>query len=588
MDDPIPERTPEKNQESVIAGNVAFPVPNPSLRAPQSASENPQSRWALCAAIPLGALRRNPRFFLSPLRWRLMLVAVGALAYCNSPLGQYCYDDVPLIFENKAIESWHGMAKLFSPGFCVEFGDLRYRPVAAVTYFLDGALFHKDPFYSRLVNVALHIAVALALFGLWRSLFDSEGLAFLAAAVFVCHPITTETANDASFRTNTVSLLLSVWTLRVLAGVIRERFSPWRGAPVAAGLWFLALLTKEPAVVVLLLAPILFLRSPATRGGLWPVGQRPVGQRPMNRKKARRLAVVALCLALSLALALIPYLMWSHQGFRTPWPGGRGPALGFLNFCRTFAGYMRLWVAPVGLSVGHYFEPSATFGDGRLWGGAAAFLAFAACSAWAYGRGKIAGVGGLWVCISLLPVAQIIPSPEIFAERYFYMPHAGMSLGAAAMFFGARKAIAGRAGWTMGKTGLRRRAVIAWDGAAVAGIVVLMALTFVRNFDWADNATLNIRRYELWNNAEGRLRLGSLYFAYRHDDETAIRYLKEAVAMDPRSADAYRILGAIHMARGETQQGRACVEKAFDLAPHDEKARRAYEQAQRMETTPRK
>jgi hypothetical protein len=321
--------------------------------------------------------------------------------------------------------------------------------------------------------------------------------------------------------------------------------------------WLLALLAKESALSAVALAPTVFLVSPAVGGAL----------RPWDRSKAKRLAPAVLGFAAAFAVWLWLYLAFSHGGAKPSWPGGRGPLLGVLNFCRTFVLYLRLWALPVGLSVGHCFEVSGSYGDWRLWAGAAVAALFAAGSALAFVRGRIAGAGGLWVCFALAPVAQLIPTPELLAERFLYMPHAGMALLFAALLCSVRTA------WERkGHPGRLR----VWKGAIAALIAVLIALTSARNRDWRDDATLNIRRYEQWNNAVGRAALGALHLS-RNELDKARSYCLEALAMDADLADAHRVLGLIYLQEGRADLARPHIERAVELDPGKAENRGALE-----------
>jgi len=482
-------------------------------------------------------------------RLHLLLIALAALAYSNSPLGEYCYDDTYLIRDCKTIESWAGLGKLLSRDFGPAFGDLHYRPVAPLTFFVDAIVFGKKPFYSRFMNIGLHLAVGLALFGLWR---------------FLCHPIATEVVNSPGFRKDLLSTLFMVCSLRMICGAVKHGS---RGkAAAAAVLWFFALLAKEPAFMAVLLAPVLLLPDSGPRADA-------------PRRRAPGWTAVVLCFAVVFAAYVILYVSLRYASFEGSWPGGRGPFLAFLNFCRTFLVYARLWLVPLGLSIGHDFHASTSYGDWRLWAGAVAFGAFAVGSlALLVRRRGPTGVGGAWACVCFAPTFQLLPTPQLLAERYVYAPHAGLALLAASLLLARRDA--GRCPFfaseehPAGKTGGRARG---WKSCLTPahGAALLLAaytvLTFLRNRDWSDDVTLNISRYEKWDSAEGRAAVGALYYTKGRVDK-AEASLREAIAMEPARADAHRSLGVVLMARGELDQARRHLARALELDPGDEVA----------------
>jgi hypothetical protein len=531
---------------------------------------------------PVATLFRVVRATMPPfsrLRIPFLLAALTLLAFANAPWGEYCYDDISLIRDRKTIEHWSGMAKLVSRDFGPAFGDLHYRPLAPFTHFADAILFGKKPFFSRLINVALHLAAGLALLGLWRRVFKREILATLAAAIFLCHPVTTEVVNCPGFRKDVLCTLLTVWTVWLLWRCGRE--GSVRAGIAAAAVWFLGLLAKEPAILAPVLAALLlfFNRDTAHEGE----------ENPRRPRGARFLAPVALAFAcafaawITLYLCLRPHMTLDYSSFALTkpisevTPGSLGPALGFLNFCKAFLIYAKLWLVPVGLSVNHYFEPSVSFADWRTWAGAAALAGLFLLSLWAWKKGNPAGVGGLWACICLAPVAQILPAPEWLAERYLYIAHAGIALLIASLILGR-------------ETRARRLISLVLLGAYAA-------LTLMRNQDWQDDLTLNVRAYELWDNTEGRVRLGALQTIAAQKALTgpggtrtsegaeerarllreARRNLTQALQEAPERSDAWRTLGTAEWMSGEKDAARVHIRKAFELNPADPLNQKAME-----------
>ena len=357
----------------------------------------------------------------------------------------------------------------------------------------------------------------------------------------------TEVVDCPGFREEILALLLMVLSMLCLLSVLnvgghhRRTYVPLVAAPV---FWFLALAAKEPAVLLVLLFPALLLCSPAGRLAV---------RRARTSPKAPPLYAAA-----GMALALIAYGLlhrtYGWHGAAQPWPGGRGPLLGFLNFTRTFTQYTRLAVWPVGLSVGHDFTPSTSCSDPRLWIGLALFSAFALLGFAAFARRTLLGAGAAWTVIAMIPIMQLIPSPELLAERYVYIPMAGAGLMAAALLLEVRRAL--------------RRHAPPWLWAVLVALVLALLAwrTVLRNADWSDNITLNMRRYELWQGPQGLLALGSLS-AQKHDMPLAAHYLSRAITADPKLAAAHYELGRVFSETGKTSASAACFIRAWELEP---------------------
>ncbi len=490
----------------------------------------------------------------------VVLAVISFLTFGNMLGGEYCYDDILIIAERTALDSADSIPKLFTKEFGPTFGELSYRPITSASYFIDSLLFGKTPFYSRLINLLLHLTTACMLLALWRRLFRCDRLALLASLLFLVHPIVTETVNAPGFREEIIMTFFLITSLRwILTSLSTEsRINPMAVASGAAALWLMGLLSKEPAVLLLGFAPLLILYSKEIRQSF-----------RQNPKQVQRRAVSLVCgLFIALTLFLILYRTLSYSApTESVWAGYEGPVNGFLNACRGFLLYARLWIFPVQLSIGHAFDPVSGLSDLRLWGALAVFATFGLAVlvlAWRSRYSENSNtdascVGLFWALIALAPLTQILPTPQLVAERYMYLPHVGLSLALAAAL---------NALWN-------KRAEA---GKALSAIILLtlIVLTINRNQDWQDNVTLNIRRYELWNNLEGKIALGALYFG-EQDFQASEKYGLQAIAIDPNSSEAQRNLGITYFMQSQTDQARIHIEKAFALEPQNPKNRQAME-----------
>jgi tetratricopeptide (TPR) repeat protein len=123
---------------------------------------------------------------------------------------------------------------------------LYYRPIPAMSVFLDNQIWSGRAYGFHLTNVALHVANTLAVYFVASRLFDRRPLAFVAGALFAAHPIHTEAVNWIPGRTD---LLASVFVLTASYGYIRYRQTGHLGLLVLAGVSYaLGLLSKEVAM----------------------------------------------------------------------------------------------------------------------------------------------------------------------------------------------------------------------------------------------------------------------------------------------------------------------------------------------------
>ncbi len=497
----------------------------------------------------------------------LLLLALCLLTYMRAPLGRYVYDDIHVIEDNRNIQDWSCLSHLVTPDYGPTFGEMSYRPLVSLSYFIDGLVFQKTPFFSRLFNILLHFANGLLLFMLWRRLFEDKILAFVAAALFLVHPIASEVVLSPGFREDLLAglgMTGSILLLHKMATKNQIKYGLW-----AALAWWGGLLSKETAFMAIALAPMLLLRYGPQSARL---------RRPDSAMK-RRIFLTALA-----ALALFIIFFTAYTGLKpsgeagnieyrermqalglfdnhapsSPWPGGRGPALGFLNFARSTRAYARLWVVPTNLSISHWYLPSGSYGDYRLWTGLALLLCAAGLSGFAYYKKSPVGAGGLWALITLAPLSQIIPTPEILAERYIYPAHMGLALVVASILLGARDE----------RPKMARDSF--WLRRGLIGLLMFLCvvLTFIRVHDWRHNVALNISAYEQWNNSYGDTALAALYRQQgRHSD--AVQAARRALDVNPDIDDAHRILGVYMLESGKIKRAREHFRKAYELDPED-------------------
>jgi hypothetical protein len=233
-----------------------------------------------------------------------------------------------------------------------------------------------------------------------------------------------------------------------------------------------------------------------------------------------------------------------------------------------FAHYLRLLVVPWPLCADYsgYFD----FAPGALGRHLGAFsmgaLAIAALVVAVARRRFVIAFGLGWFLVGLLPVANIIPVPVPAAERFLYLPLAGIAL-----------AVAAAAGELTQRWPTSRRPL------QVAGVAVGLAfvvLCNLRHRDWRDNDTLwaataraNPRSCGAQSAMGGtKLRDGLATHSSALLQE-AVALEKRAIELCPAAADPVRgamiltRLGAAHAVLGQLPPARQALDEAIRLAP---------------------
>ena len=194
----------------------------------------------------------------------LIVAVLASGCYLNALGGPFQSDDHRDIVDNTLLRAPHRLSEVFTTPLRVR-GNRRgfYRPITALTYWIDLRLYGPNPFGFHLENLLWHTATALLVLVLLRGLWPAEPLmAFGAAALFAVHPVHTEAVSWISGRSEILAAfwgLLAFWAHR-RADSVAARASLWRIAALAA--WLVALGAKEMAATL----PLLLLMTDALLG----------------------------------------------------------------------------------------------------------------------------------------------------------------------------------------------------------------------------------------------------------------------------------------------------------------------------------
>ncbi|MCG6963490.1 MAG: tetratricopeptide repeat protein [Acidobacteria bacterium] len=426
-------------------------------------------------------------------RRRLLVLAVGVLAlaaYANSIRAGFVWDDRMLILQDPVVHSLRHLKEIFSGDFFARtesplpYGY--YRPVTTLTYILDYALAGTDPVPYHLTNVLLHsLASILALLVLWR-LGVSEGVAFVAAALFAVHPIHTESVAWIAGRTDLLAFVLTIGALlahlaahpppgpdpEVSAGPKKKRkrkraadgtsHHPAAFMVLALAMFGAALLSKEMAAVL----PLWIIAVHRLRfGDGW--------------KRSARAAAPYL-----LVMAGYAVLRFAYADVAMPTAPGQHHLVGaFLTAPITILRYIGWMLLPSGLSA-YVQNPYVTSPADPRFFAALAALAVTVFLLVRYGRRhRTTGMLAAMLAVSFLPLLNFIrvASPpdmgDTMAERFCYLP----SLPFIAL------AVVVLSHWHP----LRGRSARAGVAVATTGLVAAgLGLTWQRNRDWHDEKTL--------------------------------------------------------------------------------------------------
>ena len=382
--------------------------------------------------------------------WAAALAALFLAFEAYSPAlnGPFVFDDAYLPFQTPGLQHlpvWSWISGL--------------RPLLMLSFWLNYAASGEQTFFYHATNVLLHLfnSVLVALIAIrlleLASLKDGPAkptLGIFAGALFLLHPMQTESVAYVASRSEVLSVLFYYGAYCVFLYRRTERITLWRALAVLA-LFGAAASTKEHALTlpILLLLTDLYWIKGGIRANALLYGQLAAG------------GVVAGATVWRVLRAA------DTAGFHVP---GLTPLSYLYTQGRVFWAYLRLLALPFGLNVDPDVAISQTPLDhGAIFG----LLAIAAllAGAWIFRkRCPLAAFGVLVFVLLLLPTSSIVPIKDPMAEHRVYLPFLGFAL-VPLEFLRRMK--------------LRQRLMI-----EVPALLVLLLLTYQRSALWGDPLAL--------------------------------------------------------------------------------------------------
>ncbi len=400
----------------------------------------------------------------------LGLAAVAAGLYLPMLGAEFVYDDRALILTSGYLHDWRNLGQVLSLKVLACDVPDNCRPVYLLTMIADAALWGKLAAGYHLTNILLHAANTVLCFLFFARVYSAlngkpapaaAGLlgAAAGALLFAVHPAASEAVCVATYREDLLAAFFILLGLNLAARYPgRHPAATWLAGGAAVFCFLAAAASKETGLAG---APLVTLYAALFKRQAW------------NWRWTLLLAAVWLAAGLFLAarFALMPAA--SEIFLQKPvYPGGSFLAMLQLQ-PRLWAYQLQLLVWPSGLcadqgpsNLRHLSLAMALTGLVLL-AAAALVLARRRRALW-----LAAGLCGL----PLVPVANFIPIFRPLADRYLYLPVAGLAL------------IAGLALLKAGACGRRCGAVA--GALFLAAVCALALVTLQREAAWHDELAL--------------------------------------------------------------------------------------------------
>lgn len=476
-------------------------------------------------------------FSLTPGKAAALLVLLGWIAYANSLTKSFQFDDFIWIVNNPV---------LLNP--LTNVASSPQRPLAALTLSWNGLIGGLNPVGYHLVNGMIHIAAALALFGVvrqtllvprWNHRWDGSAtpIAFAAAALWIVHPLNTHAVTYIIQRCESAMGLCFVLTLySMVRGSQSPRPALWSLAAVLSA--WVGVGFKEVMITII---PVAILYDRIFLANSWSELLR---RRGLLHLGLLSILILPLRSHLQNLFAATP-VSENSSGFNIP---GLDPITYFLIETTVLPHYLRLAIWPVDLCFDYRDWPAVPLQDAILPG---LFLTgLFLISVYGCFRRNGAAFLGLSVFFVLGLTSSFLPLRDVANEYRMYVP----------LMFLCTLAVVGVL------TAVQRFAPdsepAAWMFLAGA-VVALTALTIVRNEDYRSVVALwedvvakrpaNSRAY--FNVGFGRARDG--------DFESAKKNLQRCLEQFPDDNTTLLNLGLITYREGKAKEGLAYLSRAY-------------------------
>ena len=469
----------------------------------------------------------------------LLLPFVAVLVFANGLSAQLLrfWDDNRYVTENPYLRSldWPNLWAMLT-----RFYFANYAPVVLLSFALDYRVWGLEPFGYHLTSLLLHVLNITLAYAVARRLVGGGTGALVAALVFAVHPLQVEAVVWVAGRK---TLLCGTFALLALLSYMRS--SKLDGSPngrnFLAASWLLlglALLCKASVVGM-----------PAVFGLYDRLWMRHSWRRILERN------LVPLLLAASIAALTV--IAHAQAGGIKELRGGSVFVMGQIMLLVAWD-YVGAFILPLNLNNLYLYDLAVLKDNWRIWLGVLPVVGVLLASFGAYRGRRLLRLGGVWLLMFMLPVANVLPLSPHRADRHVYLP-----LLAVGLWLGAWAARRGQLSkWRQMLAGMGGSLLIFW-------IVTASSRSLVWQSDvqlWRDHLV------DYPNSVTGNINLAGEYFALNEYDFAAPLYMR-LLTLDPTDVRPPYFLAQIAARRGDLQAEIGFYRRAISVRTGDAELR---------------
>ena len=464
-----------------------------------------------------------------------VLIVVGFFCYLNSFSNEFIFDDLPQIRDNPHLRQLWPLAEIF---------ENTRRPFLYLTFAVNYALGKLNVWGYHLLNLFIHMAAALVLFGIVRRTLlterfktrwkDSAGATALTAAIlWLVHPLQTQ---SVAYIVQRAESLAGFFYLLTLYAFIRYCELPldkrWQWAAIISCL--LGITTKEVAVsapIVIFLYDRVFLSN---------------SFREIFRKRKRvYLGLLFSWLMLGILLVTMKPEVVPTAGFNFV---GISPVQYALTQCQVIPHYLKLvfWPRPLVFDYDGW-SIAKTLVD--VWPGFIVVVSLLAGSIWLLFRRSALGFLGLAFFLILMPSSSFMPLKDVAFEYRMYLPLAVLTIWVSILIFSIRT----------------RYLALGMIVLITAG---LSYLTYQRNKDYRNDFVIWQDTLTKWpNNSRAHNNFGEILFRQGKLQESEEHY-RNSIRLNPDYADVRSNLGILLSSKGQRKEAIEQFQEALRVEPN--------------------
>ena len=468
----------------------------------------------------------------------LTIFLIGFLAYLPILRNGFVWDDEEQVVNNSYIRSFTNLSHIFKGSTFASGGagltGWYYKPLMTLWFMFNYRLWGLNPGGFHLCQLFLHLVNCVLIFILFRKLFKEFGdskaklVGFCLAIVFAVHPANVESV--AYISASQEFLYTFFLLLTFLFSLASEK-----SLDIIFGgiLYFLALLSKESAIVGLPIIVLYFWQAGKKKKSLWLALtlfssfliyfylRTFVAKIPLAKPELSPIAAASF----SQRLLTVPYLLFS---------------------------YLRLIFFPLNLFIAQH-QVVMEVGEIRFFGALIVVLLFFFMMIRQLGRftSNLGRFFFFWFLVSLGLVLNLFPLDMTLAERWLYWPILGI-LGMFGVLWAQRT---GR-----GENGEKPEKPLLVLGAVV---LLLAGRTFLRTLDWHDGLTLYSRDLKLNPDAFDLQNNYGVELVRKGKTEEAASHFERSIALSPGWWTNYSNLGVVYQRRGDLAKAKELYQKAI-------------------------